>query len=285
MKNLISKLALAVLITVLAMDFGIAKDPTYVLEVQNLTKTSPNTYEFDIYLLHTNAGDSEFPYVLGQYFLDFNSDIANGGQLTFSIIGSDLPQGSVPTNASIDKNLLRMAVNPIPDMENLPVISSKSPGTLIVKARLQTSAKAFSDAPLNLKLRTGPDNPFTKVSTLEEGKIKDVTVVGKSGGSDEPLQVGNKIGSEIPKEYALLQNYPNPFNPSTSINFDLPNLSDVKLSIYDITGREVSVLVNEKLDPGSYSFSWNGSQFASGIYFYRVQAGSFIQTRKMALIK
>ncbi|MBK8549964.1 MAG: hypothetical protein IPL53_02455 [Ignavibacteria bacterium] len=92
MKNLISRSAFAVLITVIAFSFSFAKDPTYNLSIQNLTKTSPNIYEFDICLLHTNPGESEFGYVLGQYFMDFNSDIANGGNLTFSIIGSDLPQ-------------------------------------------------------------------------------------------------------------------------------------------------------------------------------------------------
>lgn len=285
MKNLISKSAFAVLITVIAFSFGLAKDPAYNLSIQNLTKPSPNTYEFDIYLLHTNPGESEFGYALGQYFMDFNADIANGGNLTFSIIGSDLPQGSMPTNASIDKNILRMAVNQIPSMDNLPAISPKSPGTMIVKARLQTSAKSFADVPLNLKLRTGPENPYSKVSTMNDGKIIDITVVGTSAANEEAFSGGKESGSVIPKEYALLQNYPNPFNPETSIKFDIPDLSNVKLSVYDITGREVSVLVNEKLEPGSYSYKWNGAQFASGIYFFRVQAGSFIQTRKMALIK
>ncbi|MBK8549963.1 MAG: T9SS type A sorting domain-containing protein [Ignavibacteria bacterium] len=178
-----------------------------------------------------------------------------------------------------------MAVNPIPSMEELPVISSRSPGTVIAKVRLQTSVKSFAEVPLDLKLRTGPEDPYTKVSTLEDGKIKEITIVGTSAANEKSLSGGKESGSVIPKEYALLQNYPNPFNPETSIKFDIPNLSDVKLSVYDITGREVSVLVNEKLEPGSYSYKWNGAQFASGIYFFRVQAGSFIQTRKMALIK
>jgi hypothetical protein len=170
-------------------------------------------------------------------------------------------------------------------MDDLPVISPNSPGTLIAKLKLQTSEKAFADVPLNLSLRTGPENPFTKVSTIEEGKIKDITVVGVSEGAVDNLSGGNEVESVIPKEYALLQNYPNPFNPETSIKIDIPNSSDVKLSVYDITGREVAVLINENLEPGSYNYKWNGAQFASGIYFYRVQAGSFIQTRKMALIK
>ena len=94
-----------------------------------------------------------------------------------------------------------------------------------------------------------------------------------------------------PDRFTLNQNYPNPFNPSTSIRFQVPlnkggfrGLS-VQLTIYDILGKEVEVLVNEQLQPGTYSVEWNASNFASGIYFYSLTAGDFIQTRKMVLIK
>jgi hypothetical protein len=283
MKNFKFTLVVAVLMTALTLNFSSAKDPAYKLSVQNLKNTSANTLEFDICLQHLNPEDSKFSYMLGQYFMNFNSEIGNGGKMTFSIIGSDLPQGSQPTNSSIDNNILRIAVNAIPSTENLPEISAKAPGTVIAKVRLSTSAKEFANVPLNLSFRTGPENPFTKVSTFEEGKIKDVTVVGTTE-SDNPGN-GQEVTNIIPKEYALLQNYPNPFNPETSIKFDIPNAGNVKLSIFDITGKEVNVLVNENLNAGTYSFKWNGAQFASGIYFYRVSAGSFIQTRKMVLIK
>ena len=284
MKNFKSTLIFTVLITVLALNISFAGDPTYKLTVQNLKNTSANTLEFEIFLQHTNPADSKFNYMLGQYFMNFNSAIGSGAKMTFSIIGSDLPQGSQPTNSSIDKDILRIAVNAIPSTENLPEISSKAPGTMIARVRLSTSANSFAEVPLNLSFRTGPENPFTKISIFEEGKIKDITVVGTSEADNGSIG-GNEVTSIIPKEYALLQNYPNPFNPETSIKFDLPTEGKVKLSIFDISGREVNVLVNENLNAGSYSFKWNGAQFASGIYFYRVQAGSFVQTRKMVLIK
>lgn len=283
MKNFKSRLVLTVLLTVFSLNFSSAKDPAYKLTFQNLRNTSANSLEFDICLQHTNPADSKFAYMLGQYFMNFNSAIGNGGKMTFSIIGSDLPQGSQPTNSSIDNNILRIAVNAIPPTDNLPEISSNAPGTVIAKVRLSTSAKEFADVPLNLSFRTGPENPFTKLSIFEDGKIKDVTVVGTTE-SDNP-SLGQEVTNIIPKEYALFQNYPNPFNPETSIKFDVPSAGDIKLSVFDITGREVNVLVNEKLNAGTYSVKWNGAQFASGIYFYRVQAGSFVQTRKMVLIK
>lgn len=106
-----------------------------------------------------------------------------------------------------------------------------------------------------------------------------------------PVTIGvQNISQSVPSHYALMQNYPNPFNPTTKIKFDVAsNLksenSNVRLVIYDITGREIEQLVNENLKPGSYEAEWNASRFASGIYFYTLSSGSFIQTRKMVLIK
>jgi len=89
----------------------------------------------------------------------------------------------------------------------------------------------------------------------------------------------------VPKKYSLLQNYPNPFNPSTTIKYSIVIKGEVKLTIYDILGREVSVLVNEVKDPGYYEVNFNASNLASGVYFYRLVAGNFVSTRKMLLLK
>ena len=93
------------------------------------------------------------------------------------------------------------------------------------------------------------------------------------------------LSNEVPEQFVLSQNYPNPFNPSTAIKFDIPKSSPVKLSVFDVTGREIEVLVNENLSAGSYSVSWDAGKVSSGIYFYRLTAGDFVQTKKMMLIK
>lgn len=99
-------------------------------------------------------------------------------------------------------------------------------------------------------------------------------------------------GTEIPKVFELFVNYPNPFNPSTSIRFDIPKDSKVRIVIYNAIGEEVHVLVNRDLSAGKYTADWDGSKFGSGIYFYRIDAsvnlkegGQFVKTRKMVLVK
>jgi len=103
---------------------------------------------------------------------------------------------------------------------------------------------------------------------------------------------GNAVGiepisSNIPVNYSLSQNYPNPFNPSTKIRFSIPvsGQGNVNLSVYDVLGREVSVLVNRSLKAGEYEINWNAENIPSGVYFYRLEAGMFVQTRKVVLIK
>ena len=95
----------------------------------------------------------------------------------------------------------------------------------------------------------------------------------------------NQLGFEIPEKFSLLQNYPNPFNPQTKIRFLLPAGSNVTLSVYDVSGKLVTVLLNRQLAAGSFEVNWNAGNLPSGIYFYRIETGSFSQTRKMILIK
>lgn len=89
----------------------------------------------------------------------------------------------------------------------------------------------------------------------------------------------------LPQEFSLSQNYPNPFNPSTTINFSIPQSSFVTLKIYNSLGQEVETLVADELGAGSYKFDWNAESLTSGIYFYKLQSGNFIETKKMTLLK
>ena len=100
---------------------------------------------------------------------------------------------------------------------------------------------------------------------------------------------GSIVGVEseitVPEEYVLYQSYPNPFNPSTTIKYSVPNSEVVSLKVYDILGREVAVLLDEYKTAGTYSIDFNASRFASGVYFYQLNSGSFVETKKMILMK
>lgn len=99
-------------------------------------------------------------------------------------------------------------------------------------------------------------------------------------------QVGvQNISSELPSEYKLFQNFPNPFNPFTLIKFNLIKSGNVKITVYDVLGREIKILINEVLNPGKYSIDFNAGNLASGIYYYRITTNDFTDIKKMLLIK
>ena len=90
---------------------------------------------------------------------------------------------------------------------------------------------------------------------------------------------------EMPKEFLLSQNYPNPFNPSTKIQYQVSNISHVSLVVYDILGNEIETMVNEEKSPGKYETNWNAAGLPSGVYFYQLRTGSFVETKKMILLR
>jgi len=101
---------------------------------------------------------------------------------------------------------------------------------------------------------------------------------------DTTLTGINQFSSKIPDKFSLSQNYPNPFNPTTSIKFDIPKAGNVSFKIYDIAGKEI-YSVNEFKSAGQYAFTFDVSNYATGVYFYKLESGTFTETKKMVLIK
>ena len=139
-----------------------------------------------------------------------------------------------------------------------------------------------------------------------EELLQGCVINGVVYGDTTTLVGVNPVSGEVPATFSLSQNYPNPFNPSTKIKFniapplrtngaplplsggDVPAVAGsvgVKLTIYDALGRDVATLVNEQLKPGTYEADWDGTNFPSGVYFYKLMAGDFVTTKKMVLIK
>ncbi len=127
------------------------------------------------------------------------------------------------------------------------------------------------------------------VSTLIVSKNSDSVFAGTKEGkiyiSKRITGVTSVESDEIPTKYKLYQNYPNPFNPITTIEFDIPEKSTVKIKIYDILGREITTLIDKELDAGKYKENFNANNLASGIYFYSIEAGNFKAVNKMMLLK
>ena len=128
---------------------------------------------------------------------------------------------------------------------------------------------------------------------------KSIDQIAATGGLAQELldeaytQMGLNNSAYLPKAFALAQNYPNPFNPSTTISYAIPEGSSqvgVKLNVFNIRGQLVRTLIDQTQGPGTYNVNWDGSddrgrQISSGVYFYRIQAGDYVSTRKMVVLK
>ncbi len=129
-------------------------------------------------------------------------------------------------------------------------------------------------------------NPNQQI-TLEPGEFHIYTNVKLPTPEPGLLLDAEEVSESIPTEFYLEQNYPNPFNPTTKITFFIPSGARnlVTIKVFDILGNEVSTLVNEQKEPGYYEVEFNAERLSSGVYFYRLQAGNFTQTKKMILMK
>ena len=132
-------------------------------------------------------------------------------------------------------------------------------------------------------------NYTTYNGTLTVTNSDSTIVINLKGVSKGPMDIHN-ISGIVPKETKLFQNYPNPFNPTTLIKFSVKNPGLVRLSIYDVLGQEVAVLVNEKMNAGTYEVPFgidrlSGTASPSGVYFYKLDADDFTQTNKLIIIK
>ena len=264
-----------------------SQNPEYTLTAKNFNRQAADSLTFEIYIHHTNSGSvNQFQYAAGQFFFLFNPAIANGGTLTYKIIGSGLPQNQQPRNPTVSNNELRLAGNATVGQGNGYILSSVAPGTMVVKMSLKTSASSFAPGVnLDLQWKNAPGPGFfTRIYAYVNMLNTEVTIPANHFIDIATVSI-NQISQIIPAKYELNQNYPNPFNPSTNINFSIPKSGFVSLKIFDISGKEIGNLINENLTPGVYEYKFNAANLSSGVYFYILRSGQFTQIRRMMLLK
>jgi len=237
----------------------------------------------------------------------FHQGITEGQPQQILPLHSDLmaPHLDMPLMPSM--NSIRMAG--IPDINNnghdelLLMSTSTSAGNAV----LHLGSDEFSKRPNILFTTSEDDFTFTTVPFDQIGWSQPRAPLGDITGDgtinllmgqrniayrDDPVymfeinevMVSNEHVSHRPEEFLLKQNYPNPFNPTTVINYQLPNSSDVKLEVFDMLGRRVSVLVEGNQSAGTYSVEFDASSLSSGVYLYRLQTNENVQTRQMVLV-
>jgi hypothetical protein len=154
---------------------------------------------------------------------------------------------------------------------------------------LNQSVPHYSNGVIKLSSLTGS----TFIGYMFGGIKADFPNMGTSSASDRIYKIHitrnpfgiQPIGNTVPSSFALWQNYPNPFNPKTSIIFDVAKSDFVNIAVYDLLGREISVLVNQNLSAGKYSVEFEASKYSSGVYFYKITTSSFSDIKKMVLAK
>jgi hypothetical protein len=164
--------------------------------------------------------------------------------------------------------------------------------------RIYRDATLLSTNPRSINMPIGSGfkvGAYSSVNNATSGLIDEFRIYNRTLTQAEitatwnhelPIPLGTKnTNTQVPKDYSISQNFPNPFNPITSISYTIPKTGNVKMVIFDVLGREVATLVNEVKTPGTYAVRFDASNFASGVYMYRIESGNFADTKKMLLVK
>jgi len=182
---------------------------------------------------------------------------------------------------------------------NWTAVNNGLPDNTSVYALAASGTNLFAGTTGGVFLSTDNGASWTAVNNgLTNTWVRALTVSGKNlfAGTEgkgvwrRPLSemitaVDDIPGNELLRNFSLEQNYPNPFNPTTTISFILPSKSFVSLKVFDALGRQVASLVNEELPAGRYTQQWDAAGLPSGIYFYRLQTGSYTETKKLVLLR
>ena len=230
------------------------KSTAFTLFVKDMARESAlDTSKVDFFVLH---GATDAPMV----------DIIARGIAT---LVNDASYGDITDYISVDPGFYTLDITPGND--NNTIVTSLQTDLTVLKGK---TAAIFASGFLN-PADNQNGSSFGIFAALSNGTVVQFSTLTDTKSS----------GNSIPLKFNLEQNFPNPFNPSTKIVYSIPKSSDVSLKVYNVLGQEVATLVNQQQNAGNYTVNFDAKSLASGIYIYRIQAGSFVSTRKMTLLK
>lgn len=172
--------------------------------------------------------------------------------------GNTVYQGSYRYDPNSDPKTLDLMIQGATPDPNLAIFKFVAPDSFVIKLMTSASTRA------------------TNFNVEQNYQLQEFQIIITS----TPLSSG-----ELPVEFSLEQNYPNPFNPNTTISYQLPTQSHVTIKVFDVLGREVTTLVDGLEEPGYKSVNFNSNGLSNGVYYYRLQAGSFVETKKLVLLR
>ncbi|MDO8550013.1 MAG: T9SS type A sorting domain-containing protein [Ignavibacteria bacterium] len=248
---------------------------SYFIALQNGIQINKLTYKFDI-IIKSNGDTIELTSY--QTSINFENQFFNNDcELSFSFI----PESSEFTNFPFQ------GIGVIYSGEEIILTFASLPGFDLITEEEKRIGRfsLYSNLPFSgndLNLRWNFDSSYQTILT---GK----NFLNFTNPQNHFNYLGNSTGIDYQKEvssYSLEQNYPNPFNPGTTIGFSVPeDVNNVKLTIYDALGQKITELVNSKLEVGKYSYYWDASNAASGLYIYELRTEKFVSMKKMMLLK
>jgi hypothetical protein len=275
-----------------------------------------NTYYFRVTAVNTSGNESDYSdqksiYVNivppGTNFVS-NGDFSNG----IDFWGWDLDNDAVASweinqddefqvtisNAGRDLDDIQLAQFDIPLIQGTTYMLEFDARAIdfprVIEIELKEGRRNFSR--MGLTYITTTMEHYSHEFEMEEEFEPNSQIVINVGGSDIGIAIDNvslKVpvtsvenpNEKIPVKYQLINNYPNPFNPKTVINYELPITNEVDLSVFNVLGQKVTTLVDQQKQPGYYQVEWDATDYASGIYYYRIQAGDFQDVKKMILLR
>lgn len=206
------------------------------------------------------SGDWKVPTDFGEFIFTVNSECTNITKLVLTF--SDWTCGGVKQSGGVTFNV--------------------SPGWSISNNQFTINSSVDPSGHIKVTINGTFYEPGDNASGTWSFDVYGTICSGSWGPTTASIEA---IKGKVPERFLISQNYPNPFNANTTIRFDIPKSTHVSVKIYNALGSEVETLVDKSLPPGQYKTTWNAAGFASGVYVYRIQAGDFVETKKLILLK